>query len=155
VLIVIIAISIIAIVVGAVIYYRFDEYEAGFPLLLVGIIVFFVFVIALIVCGAKLVRGKQIDEKIKIYEVENERIEQRVADSISAYLEHENKIFESASNILNPESAMTIVAAYPELNSSELIIQQITIYNENASLIKELKAKKIELAAYRWWVYFG
>ena len=84
---------------------------------------------------------------------ENAAIEQKVADSVNAYLNHESGIMNTLKT--NPESSITIVAAYPTLNSSELIAEQIRIYNSNNQKIKELKEQKVLLGIKRWWIYFG
>lgn len=121
----------------------------------IGVIVTLFSLIAMLVCAVTLVNGRYIDEKITMYREENTKIECRVADAVTAYIEHETEILQNASVEVTPETAITVVAAYPELNSSELIVKQIEVYTNNNQKIKELNEDKINLQASRWWLYFG
>lgn len=103
--------------------------------------------------GKALVRGRYLDAQIAMYTEENQAIEKKIADSVNAYLQHESGVMEKLKT--NPESSVTIVAAYPELNSSKLIEEQIKIYNTNSQKIKKLKEEKVLLGSRRWWIYFG
>lgn len=155
-MLIVITVAAILGIIAAVIFYNVFDSEFGSALLAaICIVTLIACIVGFCVCGSGLVSGKYIDEKIVMYQEENAKIEQQVAESINAYLEHESKVFENASDKVNPESAITIIAAYPELNSSELITKQIEIYNNNNAEIKRLKAAKIDLAVNKWWVYFG
>ena len=92
-----------------------------------------------------------IDEKISMYEQENEALEQSVASTVMAYMEYEKETYGNLSN----KDAMDLVTVYPELKADELITQQISLYRDNNRMIKELRAKKINLANARWLLYFG
>ena len=92
-----------------------------------------------------------IDEKIAMYEKENETLEQSVADSVRAYMEYEKETYGNLSN----KDAMNLVTVYPELKADELVNKQISIYMDNNRKIKELREKKINLSQYRWNLYFG
>lgn len=92
-----------------------------------------------------------IDAKIEMYEAENATIETQIAETVSQYQNHEKEIFTEIA----PESAVTLVALYPELNSDTLVQKQIEVYLENNSKIKTLKETKISGKVYRWWLYFG
>lgn len=121
--------------------------------LLIGIVLLAGSIIGIGFSGNALIQGRHLDEQISMYSEENKVIEQKVADSIDSYLKHELGIVDKIK--INPNSSVTIVAAYPELNSSVLITEQIKIYNENTKKIKELKEQKILLGSKRWWLYFG
>lgn len=88
---------------------------------------------------------------IAMYEEENTKIEQQIADVVTQYQEYEEGIFTEVA----PESAMTLVALYPELKSDTLVQSQIEIYADNNKQIKELKCKAINTSVIRWWLYFG
>lgn len=150
-LILIFIIAIIAIVMTFKLNNEFVVEALG----IVGFLAIIICITLSIFLGVNIVDGRYIDDKIAMYENENNKIEQQIAESINAYLEHESKVFESTNEKINPESAITIVAAYPELNSSELITKQIEVYHKNNEEIKDLKAKKIDIEIDKWWLYFG
>lgn len=108
-------------------------------------------VLAGIVLTIEVAGSIKIDEKISLYEAENARIEEAVADAVEKYMEHEQGIFEECT----PESAMTLVAVYPELKSDRLIEHQIEVYLENNRRILELREDLITAPVKRWWLYFG
>ena len=90
-------------------------------------------------------------KKISLYEEENTKIEQQIADVVKQYQEYESGIFTEVA----PEGAMTLVTLYPELKSDTLVQSQIEVYIENNKAIKELKSMAINASFYRWWLYFG
>ena len=92
-----------------------------------------------------------IDSKIQMYEEENEEIEEKINVAVLNYLEHE----QSTLTGLNPENAMAILAAYPELKSDTLVSAQVAKYISNSEEIKALRTAKIDIAMKKWWVYFG
>ena len=70
---------------------------------------------------------------------------------IKEYTNYEERVLDE----LKTESATTLVSLYPELKASELIVEQINIYNSNANQIKYLKSQIIEYTVSKWWLYFG
>lgn len=92
-----------------------------------------------------------IDSKIVMYEEENAKIEEKINTTVANYLKHEQ---ETLTN-LNPENAMAILAAYPELKSDTLVASQVEKYISNTEELKSLKESKIDIAKKKWWVYFG
>lgn len=92
-----------------------------------------------------------IDDKIEMYQEENENIETQIADVVKQYQEYESEIFSEVSN----DSAITLVSLYPELKSDTLIQKQIDIYVENNKKIKELRDEELNGDIYRWWLCFG
>ena len=72
-----------------------------------------------------------------------------------------------AFNIVDGRSLQAKIDMYEEENQkietdistlkySELIInQEIRIYVQNNTKIKELKEKQIDINTYKWWLYFG
>ena len=92
-----------------------------------------------------------IDEKIQMYQQENESIEQSVGIAVRAYMDYEQETFGELSN----KDAMNLVSLYPDLKSDQLVQKQIDIYVSNNNKIKELREDQIDLAKARWNLYFG
>lgn len=92
-----------------------------------------------------------VDERLAMYEEENAKIESQIVDAIENYQKYETDIFTEVS----PESAITLVAMYPELKSDTLVQKQIEVYMANNDKIKALKEEKIDGSVMRWWLYFG
>lgn len=92
-----------------------------------------------------------IDEKIAMYTEENEKIETQIEAAVEKYMDYESETFSSVS----PESAITLVALYPELKSDALISSQIDVYVKNNQKIVYLQESKINASVSRWWLYFG
>lgn len=107
--------------------------------------------IAILIEMSTVIDSRYIDEKIAMYEEENERIETQIDELVKNYMAHEDQIFENAGS----ESSMTLVTLYPELKSDALVERQINTYTENNRNIKILKEYKIEAASAKWWLYFG
>ena len=154
-LIVLAVIGIIGIIVGIIMYNKmFDETYCGVTIL-VSALVLASCVIASLVLTTELIEGRCLPEKIEMYEEENAKIESDVAIAIEAYMTHEGQTMDNASKRIEPGSSLTIIAAYPELRSSDLVAESIRIHNENNQKIKSLKDDLINLKAIRWWLYFG
>ena len=92
-----------------------------------------------------------IDDKIAMYESQNAKIEEQIAGVVERYMEYESGVFTEVSS----DSAITLVALYPELKSDALVESQIELYTENNRKITELMEKKINGSVTRWWLYFG
>ena len=93
-----------------------------------------------------------IDEKIEMYEEENEKIEQEIASIIQGYKEYEADTF---NNILEKSDPITLVVMFPELKSNELVQKQLEIYSTNRERIKELNEERIDVKKKKWMLYFG
>lgn len=115
---------------------------------MIAIIVSTIVSIVLLICVLNRVN---IGKKIALYEEENAKIEQQIADTVERYQEYETGIFTDIA----PESSITLVTLYPELKSDTLVQSQIEVYIENNKEIKELKSLAINASVYRWWLYFG
>ena len=70
---------------------------------------------------------------------------------VERYMEYESGVFTEVSS----DSAITLVALYPELKSDVLVESQIELYVENNKKITELMETKINGSVTRWWLYFG
>lgn len=114
----------------------------------------FIIVVALIVgmiIGGLYSASFVIDEKITLYEVENEKIELIVEKSIENYKNYESNFYMDFST----EDLITTIFNYPELKSDELLQQQIELYIDNNNQIKNLQKEKLDCKVLAWWLYFG
>ena len=117
----------------------------------IGATVGFIALLGLIIVGVNVKSLSVIDDRIAMYEEENTRIEQQIADVVEQYQTYETDIFREVA----PESAVTMVSLYPELKSDSLVQAQIEVYTENNKTIRNLRDKQIRGNVYRWWLYFG
>ena len=107
--------------------------------------------LSIIIVGGSYSQVISIDEKIAMYQEENAQIEADIDEIVVAYLSHEQTVMENAKP---PESVTAILLTYPELNSNTLVTKQVEIYADNNNQIKKLKAEKLDLQVYRWWLFF-
>ena len=152
-ILVILVLGIFMAVGGTILYYKLDDDKdaIGTSLQITGAIIIMISAIASIILFISVINRVGIDKKIAMYEEENTKIEQQIADVVTQYQEYEAGIFTEVT----PESAMTLVTLYPELKSDTLVQSQIEVYADNNKQIKELKCKAINASVYRWWLYFG
>lgn len=152
-ILVILAIGILMAVGGSILYCNLDDDKdaIGTSLQITGAIIIMISAIASIILFISVINRVGIDKKIAMYEEENTKIEQQIADIVTQYQEYEEGIFTEVA----PESAMTLVALYPELKSDTLVQSQIEVYVDNNKQIKELKSMSINASIFRWWLYFG
>ena len=92
-----------------------------------------------------------INEKIVMYQEENQKIETQITEAVQQYQEYESGIFTEVA----PESSVTLIALYPELKADTLVQKQIEVYVANNEKIKELKESDTTSNVKRWWLYFG
>ena len=152
-ILVILVLGILMAVGGTILYYKLDgdKDAIGTSLQITGAIIIIISTIASIILFISVIDRVGIEKKIAMYEEENTKIEQQIADVVTQYQEYEAGIFTEVA----PESAMTLVALYPELKSDTLVQSQIEVYVDNNKQIKELKCKAINTSVIRWWLYFG
>lgn len=152
-ILVILVIGILMVTLGIVLYDKLDygKDEIGKIFQIIGTVVTIISTIVTIVMLVCVLNRVNIEKKIAIYEEENTKIEQQIADTVKQYQEYETGIFTEVA----PESSITLVALYPELKSDTLVQSQIEVYVENNKTIKELKSSAINAPVYRWWLYFG
>ena len=101
--------------------------------------------------GISINNGKTIDEKIAMYQEENNKIEKQIDTLVSNYMNYESDTYKK----IKSESSITLVTMYPELKSDKLVEEQISVYENNNKKIRELKEDKINLKVKKWWLYFG
>lgn len=101
--------------------------------------------------GISVSNGRTIDEKIAMYQEENNKIEKQIDTLVSNYMNYESDTYEK----IKSESPITLVSMYPELKSDKLVEEQISVYETNNNRIRILKEDKINLKVKKWWLYFG
>lgn len=149
-IILILAILITFCVIGKIIDVKAKNDTGYFICLFSGILIVICLIVALIV-GISITETNYVDEKIALYQVENDRIENEISTIVENYKDYEITTFTK----IKGKDATTLVTLFPELKSDELVKKQINIYNSNKKKIVSLKEKKINIKPYRWWLYFG
>lgn len=134
-------------IIGLIVAVAIDEDDIA-SFFLVCFCVLFVIAIFL---GFSVSNGRVIDEKITMYQEENNKIEKQLDTLVSNYMNYESNTYEKFKS----ESSVTLVSMYPELKSDKLVEEQISVYEENNKKIRELKEDKINLKVKKWWLYFG
>jgi hypothetical protein len=151
-ILVILAIAIIVLIIGSILYENsYDSETVGTALMYIGGIVGGAALLATVILICINGSNYGIDQKIELYEQENQQIEEDIAVLVNQYMKHEENIFIECS----PDSSITLVALYPELKSDLLIEKQIEIYVSNTEEIKQFKTDRISASIIKWWLYFG
>lgn len=142
----------ILMVIGGAVTLAFSEDESvGILISFVGLIGFVVSLITTISLGVSVSKLNVIDDKIAMYEEENTKIEEQISAAVESYQKYETEIITEVKG----ESAISLVALYPDLKADTLVQKQIEVYLANNEKIKELKESKINGSVKRWWLYFG
>lgn len=143
-------VSIILIVIGKVINAKsYDDQGSVFQE--VGGFILGLAVLGLIICGGIIGKVPEYNKQIEVYETEMTTIQETINDVVANYLDHEKDTYAE----LTPENAVIFASIYPELSSSELVKQQLEIYNEYLVSIKNCKLKLASISTAKWWLYFG
>lgn len=93
-----------------------------------------------------------VDKKIPMYEEENAKIEAKVKETVRVYMDYEKETYE---NLVETSDLTTLLLKYPDLNSNELVKEEIKTYKENNNKLKSLKEAQIDKSIMAWWLYFG
>lgn len=93
-----------------------------------------------------------IDKKLSMYEEENQKIETKIKDTVTVYMNYEQETYK---NLVETADLTTLLVAYPDLNSNELVKYEIEQYKVNSDKIKEIKEEQIHRSTLNWWLYFG
>ena len=147
----ILVLSIIVIFIGIFLSNNPNLWDLSECLSYIGLFFAGICVIVSVIVGVRITEASVLNARIAMYTDENERIEQQVAEVVRQYQQYETDIFAE----VNPESAITLVALYPDLKSDSLVQSQIELYIENNKIIRSLKDKNIRANVLRWWLYFG
>ena len=149
-ILVILGICIALLIAGFLVWSAIDD-DIGCVVSFIGGFGLIPALIATIALSVSVSNLKVIDEKITMYQEENTKIEQQIATAVESYQKYESDIIAECS----PESSITLVALYPELQADTLVQKQIDVYVKNNEEIKHLREKKINSKVTRWWLYFG
>lgn len=133
--------------------YNYDTEELGCVIYVLGTILSIITFICIISSAYEVSKLFIIDQKIEMYQEENDKIEKQIDVLVTNYMEYESKTYKEFKN--ETEDSITMVSLYPELKSDTLIQEQIKIYTTNNEKIKELKENKINGSVNKWWLYFG
>lgn len=113
------------------------------------VVVFLIFTVHL--CYDVGSRQSIIEQKIAMYQEENQAIEEKIDSLVKNYMEYEAGTYEQFKN----ESSIELVSLFPELKSDNLVMEQMKLYNENKQRITNLKSQLVDMASSRWLLYFG
>lgn len=141
--------TIICIAIGVII--NKNRYGDGDIFYLIGIPSCVIMLIVTIILGICVTSAWVIDEKINLYETENNKIDNQLCEIVENYKGYEKDTFESLKN----KNADTLISLYPELKTDMLVKEQIKVYTNNRKEIIKLKQGKIDVKPLRWWLYFG
>ena len=130
-----------------------DEYEdwiafiSGLGAIIMGIICLVMIGFIVYFMG----NGIIASDKIKMYQEENNQIQESIDTIVLKYMDYESNTYEKFKS----ESPVTYVSLYPQLQSDELVKEQIDVYIANNNKIKELKEQEIDMKIGKWLLYFG
>ena len=142
-------IFIISIITILILYSASDNDICTIIMFIIGFISFIIFTVLLIaICSYPY----NIDKKIAMYQEENTLIEEKVKNTVMAYIDYEQETYD---NLVKNADLETLLITYPELNSNELVKAQIDTYVQNNNKLKELKEKQIDKSTMAWLLYFG
>ena len=118
----------------------------------VGFVGVFVLAVVIVMSCMLFHDTKVLPKKIEMYQEENAKIEQKIANTVEKYMQYEKEIMIEVS----PEDdVITLVALYPELKADELVKEEINIYIENSKKIKDMKATRLGAPTYKFLLFFG
>ena len=142
-------IFIISIITILILYNASDNDICTIIMFVIGFISFIIFTaLVVVICSYPY----NIDKKIAMYQEENTLIEEKVKNTVMAYMDYEQETYD---NLVKSADLETLLITYPELNSNELVKSQIDTYVQNNNKLKELKEKQIDKSTMAWWLYFG
>lgn len=148
-----ILIIVISLVLGLICSYLFSKNDENFVAAVLGFLSVCILILAgFILFIMLLCYPYKVDEKIVMYQEENTIIEEKVKNTVRAYMEFEQETYDK---LLKDADLITMMLKYPELNSNELVKIEIETYKENSQKIKELKDNKIGRSTMAWWICFG
>lgn len=151
-LIVLFIIGIILLITGVIFNKSHSYYGSyGFSFSLVGVIITLVTFVIILIFGISLSNKVIIDEKIALYQEENQNIETQINTTVESYKQFEQDTYKNFKS----DSVITLVTLFPELKTDEIVKKQIDLYIANNQVIKSLKEKKLNYRPMAWWLYFG
>lgn len=144
------------IIIASILYYRHEKHKnnSSSDLDVLGVVLIFVNFIPLAVLGlllSNLYEDQGVDQKIKMYETQNQQLERKIDVTVKSYMNHEKDTYKE----FKAGDGMALITTYPELRSNELVKEQMNTYQSNNRKIAKLKEKEIDCNVTKWWVYFG
>ena len=138
--------------IGIIISQKADWYpEVGVIISVLSAICAVGLLVTICIFAPKVAKENIFDEKIAMYEEENQKIEQEIDRIVQEYLKHEKDTY---TDLKAEESPITLITLFPEIKADELVQRQIRIYVANREEIKKLKEEKIDLEIWKWVLYF-
>ena len=142
------------IIIASILYYRHEKHKnnSSSDLDMLGVVLILVNFIPLAVLGlllSNLYEDQGVDQKIKMYETQNQQLERKIDVTVKSYMNHEKDTYKE----FKAGDGMALITTYPELRSNELVKEQMNTYNNRK--IAKLKEKEIDCNVTKWWVYFG
>lgn len=143
-------------VIASVIYYRHAKNGNNSTsdldvLSVVLILINFTVAMILGLCLNNLYRNQGVDQKIQMYEIQNQQLERKIDVTVKNYMDHEKDTYKE----FKAGDGMALITTYPELRSNELVKEQMNTYQSNNRKIAKLKEKEIDCNVTKWWIYFG
>ena len=116
-------------------HYNDEEEDVSAYLVLARIlgivsVIFFIWVFRLAITVGT---GHTIDNKIAMYEEENESIEKSIDITVKSYMDYEASTYKE----IKDKEAINLVALFPELKSDTIGQKKIEVNDENNDKIKE------------------
>jgi len=144
------------IIIASILYYRHEKHKnnSSSDLDVLGVVLILVNFIPLAVLGlllSNLYEDQGVDQKIKMYETQNQQLERKIDVTVKSYMNHEKDTYKE----FKAGDGMALITTYPELRSNELVKEQMNTYQSNNRKIAKLKEKEIDCNVTKWWVYFG
>ena len=144
------------IIIASILYYRHEKHKnnSSSDLDVLGVVLILVNFIPLAVLGlllSNLYEDQGVDQKIKMYETQNQQLERKIDVTVKSYMNHEKDTYKE----FKAGDGMALITTYPELRSNELVKEQMNTYQSNNRKIAKLKEKEIDCNVTKWWIYFG
>ena len=127
-ILVFLVVSILLIILGCWINSKDKYAENGTGFVVFGTVATILTVIAIVFLLANVSSSFTIDEKIEMYQKENQNIETSITKVVENYKDYEKEIFE---NVKPEEVVLVATQVYPELKSNTLVEKQIDVYLKN------------------------
>lgn len=115
------------------------------------ILINFVVIVLLCLLLNNLYENQGVNQKIKMYETQNQQIERKIDVTVKSYMDHEKDTYKE----FKAGDGIALSTTYPEVRSNELVKEQMNTYQSNNRKIAKLKEKEIDCNVTKWWVYFG
>ena len=144
------------IIIASILYYRHEKHKnnSSSDLDVLGVVLILVNFIPLAVLGlllSNLYEDQGVDQKIKMYETQNQQLERKIDVTVKSYMNHEKDTYKE----FKAGDGMALITTYPELRSNELVKEQMNTYQINNRKIAKLKEKEIDCNVTKLLVYFG